>query len=88
MLSKNEMMAMERFIKFINEDETQDVKYSVSPIIRGQKIWAVKVVISSIACEMKETTVKVYDMIHNFETVCSRIYNLANILERNVFVLS
>ena len=86
MLSKNEMMAMERFIKFLNEDETQDIKYSVSPVIRGNKIWAVKVVISSIACEMKETTVKVYDMIYNFEIVCSRIYNLANILERNMFV--
>ena len=67
MLSKTEMMAMERFIKFINEDETQDIKYSVSPVIRGNKFWAVKVVISSIACEMKETTVKVYDMTHNFE---------------------
>ncbi len=88
MLSTNEMMAMERFINLLNEDETNEIKYFMTPILRGQKIWAMKVVISSIACEMKETTVKVYDMMSNFEGVRSRIYNIANVLERNIFAIS
>lgn len=88
MLSKTEMMAMERFINFLNEDENKEIKYSVYPVLRGQKIWAMKVIISSIACEKRETTVKVCDMIHNFDAVQSRIFNMANILERNIFILS
>ena len=88
MLSTNEMMAMERFINLLNEDETTEIKYSITPILRGQKIWAMKVVISSIACEMKETTVKVCDMMCDFESVRSRVYNIANVLERNIFAIS
>ena len=88
MLSKTEMLALERFINFLNEDETQEIKYSVTPIVRGKKFWAMKVFVSSVACETKETTVKVCDMIHNFENVQTRIYNLANALERNIFIIS
>lgn len=88
MLSKTEMLALERFINFLNEDETQEIKYSVIPVVRGKKFWAVKVFVSSIACETKETTIKVCDMIHNFENIQSRIFNMANILERNIFMIS
>lgn len=88
MLSTNEMMAMERFINLLNEDESNEIKYSITPVLRGQKIWAMKVVISSIACEMKETTVKVCDMMCDFESVRSRVYTLVNGLERNIFAIS
>mgnify|MGYP003292742302 CR=1 FL=1 len=87
MLSKNEMKVMERFVKFINEDEDY-IKYHLSPIVRGQRIWGVKVVVASSACEKLETLIKIEDMLTRYDEVCERIMNLAKRLERNIFNLS
>lgn len=87
MLSRNEMMAMERFINFINEDEDY-IKYHITPVVRGQRIWAVKVIVSSSACESVETTVRIEDMLARYDEVCDRIMSIAKKLERNIFILS
>ena len=87
MLSKNEMNVLERFIKLINEDEDY-IKYNLIPIVKGQRIWAMKVVVFSSACEMMETTIKIEDMLSNYDKVCERLMNLAKRLERNIFNLS
>lgn len=87
MLSRNEMMAMERFINFINEDEDY-IKYHITPIIRGQRIWAMKVIVSSSACESMETIVRIEDMLARYDEVCKRIMSIAKKLERNIFILS
>lgn len=87
MLSRNEMKAMERFINFINEDEDY-IKYHIIPIIRGQRIWAMKVIVSSSACESMETIVRIEDMLARYDEVCERIMSIAKKLERNIFILS
>ena len=87
MLSKNEMKAVERFVKFLNEDEDY-IKYHLSPVVRGQRMWGIKVVVASSACERMETLVKIKDMLSNYDKVCERLMNLAKHLERNIFNLS
>lgn len=88
MLSMSERSAVERFVKFLNEDEDCNIKYVVDPIVRGCKIWGMKVTCASIACEKMDTTVKVVDMIYNFDKTCERILSLTRRLERNIFELS
>lgn len=87
MLSKNEMKAMEQFVKFINADEDY-IKYHIIPIVRGQRIWGMKVIVSSSACEMMDTFIKIEDMVTRYDEVCDRVMNLAKRLERNIFNLS
>jgi hypothetical protein len=87
MLSKNEMKAVERFIKFIDDDEDY-IKYNLLPIIKGQRIWGVKVVIFSSACEKMETLVRIEDMLTHYDDVCEHVMTLAKRLERNIFCLS
>lgn len=87
MLSKNEMKVMERFVKFIDDDEDY-IRYNLLPIIKGQRIWAVKVIIFSSACEKLETIIKLEDMLIHYDDVCEHVMTLAKRLERNIFCLS
>ena len=82
------MEVLEQRLRSRGTEDEDDIKYHLSPIVRGQRIWAVKVVVASSACEKLETLIKMEDMLTRYDEVCERIMNLAKRLERNIFNLS